>query len=75
VGNILDMVFLIKNDENLILVGPPPSLSKINFPINYFGGGGGVPHFGYPGQQGKADVIPEPGIGAGRAPRRESWPI
>ncbi len=41
-GNILDMVFLIKNDENLILVGPPPlSLSKINFPINYLGGGGG----------------------------------
>jgi hypothetical protein len=40
VGNILDVVLIIKSDENLSLVGPPPpSLTKIIFPINYLGGG------------------------------------
>jgi hypothetical protein len=37
---------------------PPLSNPKIIFPINYLGGGG-LPHFGYPAQQGKADVNPE----------------
>jgi hypothetical protein len=47
VGNILDVVLIIKSDENLSLVGPPPpSLTKIIFPINYLGGG--VPHTSYP---------------------------
>jgi hypothetical protein len=53
VGNILDVVLIIKSDENLSLVRPP-SLTKIIFPINYLGG---VPHFGYPGQPGKADMM------------------
>lgn len=38
-GDILDVVLIIKSDENLNLVGTPPSLTKIIFPINYLGGG------------------------------------
>jgi hypothetical protein len=80
VGNILDVVLRVRSDENLSLVGPPPpSLTKIIFPINYVGEGG-VPHtgypvtqFGYPGQPGKADVMHEPRIGVARAPLRGPW--
>lgn len=37
----MDVVLIIKGDENLNLGGPPPlSLTKIIFPINYWGGGG-----------------------------------
>jgi hypothetical protein len=75
VGDILDVVLIIKSDENLNLVRTPPSLTKIIFPINYLGGGvphTGYPvtHFGYPARQGKADVMHEPRIGATRAPLR-----
>ena len=52
----MDIVFIIKSDENLKCGGTPPLPTKIIFPINYWGG---VPHFGYPAQQGKADVNPE----------------
>lgn len=69
-GNILDVVFRSKSDENLNLVGhPPPSLHQNYFSDKLFGGG--VPHtgypvtqIGYPAQQGKADVMYEPRIGA-----------
>jgi hypothetical protein len=74
VGNILDVVFISKSDENLNLVGPPPHSPKL---FSDKLSGGGVPHtgypvtqIGYPAQQGKADVIHEPCIGAARAPLR-----
>ena len=73
-GNILDVVLIIKSDENLSLVGDPPP-PKLFFPINYLGGrvphtGYPVTHFGYPARQGKADVMQEPRIGVARAPLR-----
>lgn len=77
-GNILDEVLIIKGDENLVGPPPPPFAHP-----NYFSDkllraphtGYPVTHFGYPGLQGKADVIQAPRIGAGRAPLRGPWLI
>ena len=68
-GNVLDVVLIIKSDKNLSLVDPfPPSLTKIIFPINYLGGGGPTYRlpchtFWLPGSTSKADVMHKPCIG------------
>jgi hypothetical protein len=53
-------VFVSKSDKKSILVRPPPPSPKMIFPINYLGG----QHFGYPAEEGNADVMQGPCIRA-----------